>query len=374
MAGKRRKKQKKLAETAGSNDETKKDEVELLQIWSDLPAELLQLIMCRLKLDDNVRASSVCTTWHSAALSVRVVDQPPWLLFLPKSGNLCQFYDPLHRKIYSRELPLLSDSEVRYSKDGWLLLYMPKTRHLGFSNPSTHEFIKLPRLKLKICQMIAFSCAPTSNSCVVFTVRHLSSTVVAISTFRIGETKWTTVTHHNHYWWRYSFSSGWDKVVFYNERFYSLSQDSWLGVFNPQERTWNVLDVPPPKLPENFVDKNWWRGKFLTEHKGDLFLMYTCSDENPIIFKLGLVNMMWEQVKTLNGVTFFASFLSSVSRGELPGSMRNNVYFPKVRFYGKQCISYSMGNERYYPRNECHDWGEEDMFDNIWIEPLKYVD
>ncbi|KAM7264935.1 hypothetical protein ACFE04_002618 [Oxalis oulophora] len=369
MAGKRRRKLKSLAETGGSKDKTvvdKKEELEL-QTWADLPVELLELIMCRLKLEDNVRASAVCTRWHMAALTVRVVNQPPWLVYFPKFGNLYEFYDPLQRKTYSLELPQLHGSRVCYTKDGWLLLYRPRSHRVFFFNPFTQELIKLPRFELTY-QIVAFSCAPTSSGCVVFTVKHVSPTVVAISTCHPGATEWTTVNHQN----RLPFvSSIWNKLIFCNGKFYCLSLTGWLGVFSPQERTWNVLAVPPPKCPDNFFAKNWWKGKFLTEHKGDIIVIYTCCSENPIIFKLETVNMVWEEMRTLNGVTLFASFLSSHSRCELPGSMRNSVYFSKVRFFGKRCISYSLDNERYYPRKECHDWGEQDPFENIWIEPPK---
>jgi len=43
----------------------------------------------------------------------------------------------------------------------------------------------------------------------------------------------------------------------------------------------------------------------------------------------------------------------------------------KVRFYGKRCISFSLGGYRYYPPKQWHDWGEQDPFENIWIEPPK---
>ncbi|WVZ05305.1 hypothetical protein V8G54_018651 [Vigna mungo] len=200
-------------------------------------------------------------------------------------------------------------------------------------------------------QIVAFSCAPTSPDCVLFTVKHVSPTVVAISTCYPGATEWTTINHPN----RLPFvSSIWNKLVFCNGLFYCLSLTGWLGVFDPVECIWSVLAVPPPKCPENFFAKNWWKGKFMTEHGGDILVIYTCC-----------------KMRTLDGVTLFASFLSSHSRTDLIGVMRNNVYFSKVRFYGKRCISFSLDDYRYYPRKQCHDWGEQDPFENIWIEPPK---
>lgn len=335
------------------------------QTWSDLPTELLELIVSRLTLEDNIRTSVVCKRWHSVAISVRVVNQSPWLMYFPKYGNLYEFYDPSLRKMHSIELPELNGSRVCYTKDGWLLLYRPRSHRMFFFNPFTREVIKLPRFELTY-QIVAFSCAPTSTSCMLLTVKHVSPTIVAVSTCHLGATEWVTVNYQN----RLPFvSSIWNKLVFCNGLFYCLSLTGWLGVFDPLERTWSVLAVPPPKCPANFVAKNWWKGKFMTEHKGEILVTYTCSSENPIMFKLDRMNMVWEEMKTLDGVILFASFLSSHSRTDLSGLMRNSVYFPKVRFYGKRCISYSFDHCRYYPRKQFHDWEDQDPFENIWIEP-----
>ncbi|BFG38611.1 F-box/kelch-repeat protein [Prunus yedoensis var. nudiflora] len=366
MAGRKRK-LKSLAETITNSkrrvSKEKREKLEL-QTWSDLPTELLELIVSRLALKDNIRVSVVCKRWHSAAISVRVVNQSPLLMYFPKFGDLYEFYDPSQRKIYSLELPELTGSRICYTKDGWLLLYRPRSHRVFFFNPFTRKMIKVPRFELTY-QIVAFSCAPTSASCILFTVKHISPTIVAISTCRPGEREWTTVNVQN----RLPFvSSIWNKLVFCNGLFYCLSLTGWLGVFNPQERTWSVLAVPPPKCPENFFAKNWWKGKFMAEHNRDILVIYTCSSENPIIFKLDQTRMVWEEMKTLDGVTLFASFLSSHSRTDLPGIMRNSVYFSKVRFYGRCCISYSLDDCRYHPRKQCHDWGEQDPFKNIWIE------
>ncbi|KAK7278674.1 hypothetical protein RJT34_23709 [Clitoria ternatea] len=367
---KRRRKLKSLSDTMTNNKraavEVKNDSLEL-QTWSDLPSELLELIFSRLTLDNNVRASVVCKRWCFVATAVRVVNQSPWLMYFPKYGDQYDFYDPVQRKTHSLELPELGGCRVCYARDGWLLLYRPRTHRVFFFNPFSREIIKLPRFEM-LYQIVAFSCEPTSSDCVLFTVKHVSPTVVAISTCHPQAREWTTVNYQN----RLPFvSSIWNKLVFCNGLFYCLSLTGWLGVFDPYKHTWNVLSVPPPKCPVNFFAKNWWKGKFMTQHEGDIIVIYTCSSENPIIFKLDQTLMKWEERRTLNGVTLFASFLSSHSRTDLPGMMRNNVYFSKVRFYGKRCISFSLNDSRYYPRKQWHDWGEQDPFENIWVEPPK---
>ncbi|GKV31821.1 hypothetical protein SLEP1_g40484 [Rubroshorea leprosula] len=285
-------------------------------------------------------------------------------MYFPKCGDMYDFYDPSERKSFSIQLPELYDSRVCYTKDGWLLLYRPKTYRLFFFNPFTREKIKLPRLEITY-QIVAFSCAPTSSSCVVFTLKHLSPSIVLISTCHPGGEEWVTINHRN----RLPFvSSIWNKVVFCNDRFYCLSLTGWIGVYHPVEQIWNVLSVPPPQCPENFIAKTWWKGKFMTEHNGEILVIYTCVSDNPLIFKLVKSETAWEEMKTLNGVTLFSGFLASHAMEDLPGNMRNNIYFSKVRFFGKRCISYSLDDKRYYPSKQCHDWGEQDPFETIWIE------
>jgi hypothetical protein len=79
----------------------------------------------------------------------------------------------------------------------------------------------------------------------------------------------------------------WDKLVFSNGLFYCLSVTGWLGLYDPLECTWRVLEIPPPKCPvENFIIKNWQKGKFITAHEGNIFVIHICCGEDPIIFKL----------------------------------------------------------------------------------------
>ncbi|CAH9071651.1 unnamed protein product [Cuscuta epithymum] len=362
-------KKKKIVEIA-NRDKVKvgggeENEHSFQHVRSELPREILEIIIGHLNLMDNIRASAVCKTWNSVARFVRVSNKPPWLMFLPKFGDLVDFYDPSLRKTYSVELPELRSSRLCYTKDGWLLLYKPRTQRVLFFNPYSRQLINLPKLELTY-QIVAFSAAPTSPKCIVFTVKHISPTLVAISTCFPGATEWTT----EHYQNRLPFvSSIWNKLVFCNGLFYCLSLTGWLGVYNPEQHSWVVRVVPPPRCPENFFVKNWWKGKFMAEHNGDIYVIYTCSSANPVIYKLDQANRVWVGVQTLSGLTLFASFLSSQARTDVLGLMRNSIYFSKVRFYGRRCISYSLDHDRYYPRKQCYDWGEQDPFESIWIEP-----
>ncbi|KAJ8537635.1 hypothetical protein K7X08_014175 [Anisodus acutangulus] len=215
MAGRKRRKMKLLAATAPNNGGGSTEEREGADEQNSLfcvPVEILEQILSRLNLKENIRASAVCKKWLAASISVRVANKAPWLMFFPKFGDLVEFYDPSVRQTYSVELPELRGSRLCYAKDGWLLLYKPRTLRVFFFNPYTKNVINLPRLELTY-QIVAFSEAPTSPDCIVFTVKHISPTLVAISTCQPGATEWTTANYQN----RLPFvSSIWNKLVFCN--------------------------------------------------------------------------------------------------------------------------------------------------------------
>ncbi|CAA0394535.1 unnamed protein product [Arabidopsis thaliana] len=113
---------------------------------------------------------------------------------------------------------------------------------------------------------------------------------------------------------------------------------------------------------------------YLAEQKGELFLMYTCSSEIPMVYKL--VSSNWEEINstTLYGVTIFASMYSSETRLDVLG-MRNSVYFPKYGLDCKGCVSYSFDEARYYPRKQFPKptmWQMQKELcplRSLWIEP-----
>ncbi|KAK4487275.1 hypothetical protein RD792_006114 [Penstemon davidsonii] len=103
---------------------------------------MLEDIISRLELEDNIRVSTVCKSWLATAISVRVSNKPPWLTVFPRSGKLYKFYDPSQRKTYCIELPEMDETKVGLAKEGWLLLSKPIIRKIFFYCPYTQELIK----------------------------------------------------------------------------------------------------------------------------------------------------------------------------------------------------------------------------------------
>nr|XP_018475526.1 PREDICTED: F-box protein At4g12382-like [Raphanus sativus] len=116
---------------------TQSEEEALKPSFSDLPSSLLEVIMSRLVLKDNIIASASCKSWCEAALSVRVVEKHPWLLSFSKRSSSFELLDPVQSKLYTLNLPELAKSTVRYSTHSWLLMHTSTSKDMFFFNPFT---------------------------------------------------------------------------------------------------------------------------------------------------------------------------------------------------------------------------------------------
>ncbi|CAA7055013.1 unnamed protein product [Microthlaspi erraticum] len=341
------------------------------QTWRDLPLDLLISAMSHLEIKDNVRASSVCKSWYEAAVSVRVTEQPPWLIHFPKSRNSYEFYNPSNSEKHPMELPeSLSGFKVRYSKDGWLLMSKNISSDFVLFNPFTMDLVVLPYLELWYgYQLVGFSCPPTSSDCVVFTIKDYDPGHVTIRTWSPGEATWTSKqvyesqfldVKHNY-------------LVFSNGLFYCLNLRNDLAVFDPSLRTWKVLDVTPPTRPDHIDDESWCAGKFMVGYKGEIFVVCTFGNEQPLVFKLDLARGVWEKMENLGGLTMFVSVNSCESRTYVDeGMLRNSVYFPKLCDDETRCVRYSFDERRYDPVEHSVNWGKQSSSEDIWIKAPEY--
>ncbi|XP_042483881.1 F-box/kelch-repeat protein At1g57790-like [Macadamia integrifolia] len=359
MTGKRR--------TRRTENPVKVDE---LRPWSELPTDLLRLIVSRLCLKDNVRLSCVCKKLGKVARKLRVVNQSPWLMFTPALGGILKFFDPSQGKFYVDEIPELCLTEIKCSKDGWVLI---SGRALFLFNPFTLSVVDLPYYSVH-SSTFALSCAPTSPDSVVFAIQtHLAfnqgldTQEVSIGICHPGDSQWSTFKFQipgDCYFYNWG-----DGPVFCNGLFYCLSKYSYnfLGVFDPQKHTWSILDVPPPNLPPMiYYDK---RAKHMVEFKGELLLVCVSYPDKPIIFKLDLSKMKWVEMQSLNDVTVFVSSHSSLAVTNVPRISSNSVYFSKRRNYGKNIYLYSLNDCKYHPAMQQH---EGPFFHNaLWIKPPK---
>ncbi|CAH2078288.1 unnamed protein product [Thlaspi arvense] len=132
-----------------------------LSSWSDLPLDLVNLVLERLGFADFQRAKSVCSSWYSASRQrLSKNNHIPWLILFPKENNYLLWskkgkknYDTCCRLFYPKEKDKLyrtKDLGLEFSRSvcmktygSWLLMRDP-LNNLYIVNLSTQERINLP--------------------------------------------------------------------------------------------------------------------------------------------------------------------------------------------------------------------------------------
>ncbi|CAG7902175.1 unnamed protein product [Brassica rapa] len=303
----------------------------------NIPSDLLREILSRLGLKANIHASLVCKTWFQVAVSVRKLQPHPWI-FYPLKGEANGDYILLDRQrsqAYKLNFPDLKGHGFSCSRDGWLLVSTNFPSYLVFFfNPFTREYIYLPEAAPTSGYCLTFTAAPTSSSCLVISLNDRSiCSYIEIATWRPGETLWTTHRFENLLPGR-----RWKSCVFSNGVLYCLTTFSNIGIFDPSRATWNILPVEPCPA---FFQVDLGRRVLLTEHEGDIFVILTSRNKNPLMFKLNLKRNAWEEKGELGGLTVFAGHPTSLTRAGLSVEERNKIY---PSHNGHLGVYYSLGD------------------------------
>ncbi|XP_022642981.1 F-box/kelch-repeat protein At1g57790-like [Vigna radiata var. radiata] len=160
--------------------------------WSDLPGDLLSQIANGLGLIDFLSFRCVCKDWNTASLKVSPYDRSvlcdPWFLMYGGEGSKCSVLSH-QNKCYSINLPELDGARCLASYEGWLLLFGEGS--LFFFCPFSRAKIELPNCPLTDASehVAAFSAPPTSEDCIVFTVKDFDPDHInycSIISYQIG--------------------------------------------------------------------------------------------------------------------------------------------------------------------------------------------
>ncbi|XP_010268754.1 PREDICTED: F-box/kelch-repeat protein At1g57790-like [Nelumbo nucifera] len=311
MAGKR--KRTRLTDGKNSNRE---------RPWSDLPEDILQLIMERLAFIDQIRFRAVCKRWQSIERvsrpnvdRVHSENQLPWLMvFERRPFNSYKLYDPCRKKAYDMDAGAKVPEDLRClqvcaAKSGWLLLSKGHPRGTSFFLycPFTKEWIDLPVLDFDI-DAATFSTSPTSPDCIFFALHSpvdAYTVSVIINTYRRGDKTWT----------KYNFNVGFwlvKNAVYSEGKFYCSTRRGTLGAFDVSRKDWNVLALPGSA----YVDDPMY-DTYLLESKGELRLVILSEKGRwSKIFRLDRAQMSWVRVESLQDRALFlgsTSFSVSVS-------------------------------------------------------------
>ena len=231
------------------------------------------------------------------------------------------------------------DFDIRYSKEGWLLMSSKvEGDSLFFCNSFIKKLISVPpQTDMNTCQSFGFSSLPTSPGCIIVGISLFS---ISFFNFSVEE-DWHEVDRDDYAY----FTPNHNSPVYFDGAFYFLGQDGNLGVFSYEELhdgaliDWDVLKKP--RKPCNSFDHN-----YLLECDGKLFSVFVDNlGESVGVFELNNTTMAWRKVRDLGNYMFFMSPSSSFSMVAKTPGMENKIYFPKIR--GKEIVYYCLRTGKY---------------------------
>jgi hypothetical protein len=217
-------------------------EAAALPYWSDLPYDMLLIVMEALNIPDLLSAGAVCSSWRPACSAVRrirfpIADASPCLLYSSKldDANTATIYSPSSKAAFKVRLPdpPFRSRHVVGSGHGWIVA-ADETSNLQALNPLTGAQVDLPpvtglyhiesffddlhgnnlvynqyyeyeeasirlpwlyrphELRLFLYHRAFLSCSPASGSQCIVLLQHRPTQQLSFA--RLGDEHWTRIT------------------------------------------------------------------------------------------------------------------------------------------------------------------------------------
>ncbi|KAL6867285.1 hypothetical protein ACP4OV_015309 [Aristida adscensionis] len=358
-------------ETSGSAGQEHGDEPDAVSTssWSDLPGDLLELIVQEVSFLDALRLRAVCRDWSSVTPRPIQDAKSPLLLTTRArtEGGLATF-DPMTGRKYDLGFYIhTGDPEpqaLRCSRQGWVLLTEGEYC-LMLVNPLKGLFVDLPPMDNHFFSGITFLSVPGSPDFMVVCVsdwRGLGTTTVR--TWRHGQEDWTVTEFE--YDVPFLFRTGSHNPVLLDDELYCLGKDGRLGVFNPSTLAWRILAKPLPLYDEIGMEKN--EHCYLAEWKGQLIAIFTVPHGEPIrMFKLDRSQREWSVLEDLADAVLFLDGRDALAKPATRKDLGNRIYLQRFceTDVATHAVYYSVGSRRYCPGF----YGNTEPVNAIWFEP-----
>lgn len=296
--------------------------------WSDLPSELLQLVLGKLSCVDIMRFKVVCSCWCLAANSYissplySPFPQSPWLMYLTPRDNFSWFFNMAENKVHKLDKCISSSNDVLGSSHGWLI------QSKSLLNPVTGAVIQLPPLDLNIVgeRKAILTSNPSRSESFFVVVISLNGLAYHMHEEHWGST-WTLFGTPD---------DGYYDITFHNDSLYAMHERGTLEI-------WKFLrSGSPEKTAAADVFAGLCRpcveDCYLVESLGEILCVLVvdncCRGELKSIgtkyrvYKIVDGGKRWEEVKTLNDQALFLGWNHSVaiSARDFPEWKRNSIY------------------------------------------------
>ncbi|KAJ4745128.1 F-box protein family-like [Rhynchospora pubera] len=334
--------------------------------WTDMPIELMQLLVPRLCLVDCVRLASLCKAWNSLSNLIQDAMVNPWLIYCENESSTWKIFDPVCGKEYSIDMKWLGFSEnltFLYSKDGWVLASKEDNSLFLINSLRRECVISLPKLNT-CCRFkpLAFSSAPTSPDCVVVIAEFEGEHIAEVSTWSPGEEQWSTTSFQDEIGYNVLCNP-----VFTRGEFYWYSNGGELLVFNPFQKTWKVLEIETPTKMASYY-RRLVMECYLVKSGADLITVFRGLKTEPMqIFKLDRLNMVWSELHDIGDVSIFLDCRATIAKSFPEKWCRNRIYLCGFSDnHIERSAFYSLETAQYHPKYP-RNFKEPMVY--IWIEP-----
>lgn len=218
---------------------------------------------------------------------------------------------------------------------------------------------------------VSFSSTPTSPDCIVFGINSSTSgAFLSIETWQIGEESWQEILLDL----QVPFPVAYNNPVYFRGEFYCLGRKGDVSVFDPNDRTWRVLDRPEPIHAQLDVFEEDHEGAefcYLLELAGELISVFERSaDEPPQVFKLDETKMAWTQVDDIGGAALFLDYRLSFAVASPEAGHGNKIYFPRYSKDAKLATFYDLETRTYSPAY----YGLKSPTNCVWVVPSLSTD
>lgn len=302
-----------------------------------------------------------------------------WLMHLSKQDGACKMFDPLHGKEYTLRVEAFKTNSdqlvLRSSMDGWVVVSTGgDSGHILVINPVTQDIVEPPPTLTRRYRFrgIMFSSAPTSPDCIAFGIcSSANGKYVTMETWQHGEDAWNRLRLEADE----PFPVANNNPVYFRGEFYCLGRKGNLGVFNPSDDTWRVLDKPEPIYAVmNVFDDDHEGAKFcyLVELEGCLIPVFVLNaNEPPRVFKLDDTKMAWTEVEDIGGAALFLDYRASFGLVSPGAGNGNRIFFPRYYSYDrKHAAFYDMDSKKYLPAF----YGLKEQLNCVWVVPNLKLD
>ncbi|CAL4967880.1 unnamed protein product [Urochloa decumbens] len=334
--------------------------------WSSLPVDMVDELVSRLSFIDYLSVRQVCKRWSSiskpAQYAKRYPTYPVLMSICSSSAGTFKLFDPITEKEYTlkNSSSVSCDDDFQmlfFAKHGWVLV-LRGSSYMYATNPFTGEMLELPEIPWLRNQFdgISFSSAPKSPDCVVCAIDKTRNAAHnnLVMVWHAGDEHWTELEIDDNT----QFCSSYSNPVFYHDEFYCLGTRGNLGVFNPHNMTWRVLDKPGAILDGD-------------PKPGDQYCHLLEFRDNPMdLYRLDMSQMVRTKVERLDNEVVFVDNWNAVMVPAPRDTSCNRIYISKVGGYNEEGESnrsafYDLKSRKYNPSY----FNLTERMNSIWIEP-----